>query len=129
MQTKPFQEGGNVALNYLSELRKLRLKYLALAANEVYGVRLCRYCEHMKDQANGETGANALGAYCELDLVKQETGDLTAATCTKYRGPTRPNCKKCFAPMVHITRDKASGGSFYQCPNCGSVTRDQEAKV
>ena len=84
MQTKPLSEGGNIALNYLSELRKLRLKYIALAANEVYGVRLCRYCERMKDHADGQTGANAPGSHCELELVKPETGDLTAAFCPKY---------------------------------------------
>lgn len=49
-----------------------------------YGWRLCRYCEHMKDLSDGQTGANAPGSNCELELVKPETGDLTAAICEKY---------------------------------------------
>ena len=75
----------NEALIYLGKLRELRLRYIALAANDTSGLQLCRWCENMKDQANGETGANAPGCHCEKDLVKQETGDLTAAICKDYK--------------------------------------------
>jgi hypothetical protein len=74
----------NIALEYLAKLRELRLKYIALAANDTYGARFCRYCLRMKDHADGQTGANAPGFHCELELVKPETGDLTAATCPEY---------------------------------------------
>jgi hypothetical protein len=83
-ESLPMSSKPNIALEYLGKLRELRLRYIALAANDTYGARFCRYCEHMKDQSNGKTDAQALGSYCELDLVKQETGDLTAATCEKY---------------------------------------------
>ena len=75
----------NIALEYLNKLRELRLKYIALAVNDTWGLRFCRYCEHLKDLSDGQTGANAPGSHCELDLVKPEIVDLTAATCPKYQ--------------------------------------------
>ena len=83
-QSLPTAGKPNIAIEYLNKLRELRLRYIALAANDTYGARFCRFCEHMKDHADGETDAQGRGIYCELDLVKQETGDLTAATCEKY---------------------------------------------
>jgi hypothetical protein len=105
----------HAALEYLSQLRALRLRYIALAANETYGGRFCRYCGHMKDCADGQTGANAPGFHCELDLVKPETGDLTAATCPEYMQEEDSDIKAYFRDRVgrSITKEELEKVKLY----------------
>ena len=60
----------NSALEYLNKLRELRLRYIALAANETYGLQFCRHCEHMKDHANGKTGCGYEWAIWKLGVSR-----------------------------------------------------------
>jgi predicted RNA-binding Zn-ribbon protein involved in translation (DUF1610 family) len=68
--------------------------------------------------------SEAEAAYKKLDQAssqghKQTPLEANISYISACAQAQAPKCPKCSSPMVHVNRDKSSGGSFYQCPKCG----------